>query len=79
MQRITIAISLALIACEAGPSIATSGPTVSDSAGVRIVQYAPLAVWDAGVSLTEVLRIGAAEGPPEVLVSRIVGGRILEN
>ena len=53
-------------ACSAGAEAAWEG-TVTDSAGVQVVRNTNTGVWgpDDAWTLTEVLRIGTAEGEPE--------------
>jgi hypothetical protein len=68
-----------LVACGGDGRAAGEGATVTDSAGVRVVVFPPLEDWTADVTLTEVLRVGAGEGPPHELFSSIAGGRILDD
>jgi hypothetical protein len=55
---------------------------VADSAGVRVVAYPaanPAATaTPATATLRELVRIGAADGPPEAVFSELAGGRILD-
>ena len=79
MKRATVFIGVLAAGCGAAEPDRLSGPSVTDSAGVRIVEYlAPIQWAPAGV-LTEVVRIGSAEGPAETLFSSIAGGKILED
>lgn len=83
-RRLAIAASFALLppvavaswGCEAGGSSGTGGPVVRDSAGVRITTHPAPGSWEAPVSLTEELRVGGMDGPPERLFSSIAGGWI---
>ncbi|MEZ4417931.1 MAG: hypothetical protein R3E10_19410 [Gemmatimonadota bacterium] len=75
-----VALATPLLALACGP--ATPHPTaatVTDSAGVRIVEYAAPDAWPAPASAHELLRIGAVEGPPELLFSRIPAGVLLDD
>jgi hypothetical protein len=62
-----LAIAAAAVAACAGDSPGDWQGTVTDSAGVQIVRNTDAGTWrpDDAWTLTEVLRIGAAEGEPE--------------
>lgn len=79
MRQVLPLVCILLIGCGGSPDVSEVAQTVSDSAGIRIVTAAPLSSWDAQVELTEILRIGAIEGPEELLFSRIAGGKILND
>lgn len=79
MKRIALLASLALVACEADANMEGGAPVVTDSAGVRVVEYPPLNEWNAQVTLVERLRVGETNGPPETLFSKIAGGKIMED
>lgn len=78
MRRLLGALAVGLVACGPTDSEVQSGPTVTDSAGVRVVEYPPLQMSQSGAPVSEVVRIGEADGPTERLFSEIVGGRILD-
>ncbi|MDH5642890.1 MAG: 6-bladed beta-propeller [Gemmatimonadota bacterium] len=66
---------LVLAACASGSSEATWDGTVTDSAGVQIVQNTENSIWrgDAGWTLTEEFRIGSADGDPDYEFGQISG------
>ena len=79
MRWVTVLLGLFVAGCGAADPDRGSAPSVTDSAGVRIVEYPAPTEWVADGALTEVVRIGTADGPLETLFSRIAGGKILED
>lgn len=79
MRKFLILACITLIACDRPPDEAASAPIVTDSSGVHVVQYPESYARNSNIALTEVLRIGAVNGPAELLFSDIAGGRILED
>ncbi len=72
--RCAVLASFALGACSGGDSIDWAG-TVTDSAGVTIVQNPAEGVWNvnSGWDLEEELRIGTADGDPDYMFGSISG------
>lgn len=69
--------SLLLMGCGGEVAVTDPGPLVSDSAGVRIVDYGPLEEWVDGPGMTELLRIENVDGADAELFSSLAGGFIL--
>lgn len=67
--------SILLTACGSGPSTGEWSGVVMDSAGISIVRNPSHGIWRPGDSpwVTEVLRIGQAEGEPEYQFGEITG------
>jgi hypothetical protein len=70
-----LAILLSLAACGDGGERGAVAPVVQDSAGVRIILNPGSGSWtaDQAWSLEEDLRIGVAEGDPELQFGQLVG------
>lgn len=79
MRRATVLFGLFVAGCGSAEADRVPGPSVADSAGVRIVEYSAPSLRVADRSLTEVVRIGTADGPVETLFSSIAGGKILSD
>jgi hypothetical protein len=71
----TAAVSALLAACGGGPAGGGWAGSVTDSAGVAVVQNPAVGLWaqGEGPTVTEVLRIGVAEGAPEYQFGQITG------
>ncbi len=72
---VSLTAALPLWACAAGDSGGGWAGTVRDSAGVQIVENPATGIWGTRprVTLTEDLRIGAADGDPEYQFGQIAG------
>lgn len=79
MRRGTVLLGLFLVGCSATESNRVVIRSVTDSAGISVIEYPPTTFGLADVTLSELVRIGAADGPVETLFSRIVGGKILKD
>lgn len=78
MRRLFLPLALLAAGCADAPR-GPAGAEIVDSAGVRLVQLAPMEDWHAVAETTELLRIGTLDGPPESVFSGIAAGRILQN
>jgi hypothetical protein len=69
------AVLLSLAACGGNDTSTASAPVVQDSAGVRIITNPGAGTWSADESwrIEEDLRIGVAEGDPELQFGMLVG------
>ncbi|MCY4399769.1 MAG: 6-bladed beta-propeller [Gemmatimonadetes bacterium] len=74
-RRVLVATSLALFACADSGITPSSGPIVSDSAGIRIVQTPPGDLVYAALAEEPSLSIGMLSGPEEFLFGRIASAR----
>lgn len=77
MRRGLLTLVSTLVACAPADAPSTQQPVVTDSAGVRIVESPAPEEWIWAAELTEVTQIGTSDDPKPVILSSIVGGRIL--
>ena len=74
-RAVLVATSLALFACDDSGTAPSSGPIISDSAGIRIVQTPPGDLLYAALAEEPSLSIGLLSGPEEFLFGRIASAR----
>jgi len=73
---------LSILACNGEPTLETSWDgAVRDSVGIQIVENFGTPLWPQGPEwkFTEVMRIGALDGPPEYQFGRIEGIQVLSD
>lgn len=77
MRTVVVFVLVALGACSPEVGDREDGPVISDSAGIRIVEFTPRDRQAPGTQLVELFRIGDSPDGQDFLFTRLVAGKIL--